>query len=164
LKEKGKLQGDIFQVDINPLLSIPIVAVDTIKENEILLLANSLPNYNKDFQDKILKFSVYLQSQFAIEKFTKKLENWFDLSFRDFINEINKAIKETNKERAKNNLQPIKELTKLEEMDWMDVFETKKAEAQNLKQQIHTTDKEIDAMVYELYGLTEEEILIVENN
>lgn len=164
LKEKGKLQGDIFQVDINPLLSIPLIAVDTIKENELLILADSLPNHNKDFQDKILKFSIYLQSQFAIEKFTKKLENWYDLSFGDFINEINKAIKENNKERAKNNLQPIKELTKLEEMDWMEVFETKKAEAQNLKQQIQTTDKEIDAMVYELYGLTEEEKLIVENS
>lgn len=56
------------------------------------------------------------------------------------------------------------ELTKLDEMDWMDVFETKKAEAQNLKQQINTTDKEIDAMVYELYGLSEEEINIVENS
>ena len=49
-------------------------------------------------------------------------------------------------------------------MKWMDVFEIKKAEAQNLKQQIQTTDKEIDAMVYELYGLTEQEIAIVENS
>ena len=29
---------------------------------------------------------------------------------------------------------------------------------------INTTDKEIDAMVYELYGLSEEEIAIVENS
>jgi hypothetical protein len=33
-----------------------------------------------------------------------------------------------------------------------------------LKQQIETTDKEIDTMVYELYGLSEEEIKIVENS
>ncbi len=33
-----------------------------------------------------------------------------------------------------------------------------------LKAQIDQTDKEIDAMVYELYGLTEEEIRIVEGN
>jgi type II restriction/modification system DNA methylase subunit YeeA len=64
----------------------------------------------------------------------------------------------------KNELQPIKELTKLDEMDWMDVFETKKAVVQALKQQINTTDREIDAMVYELYGLSEEEIAIVENS
>ncbi|SDH88990.1 TaqI-like C-terminal specificity domain-containing protein [Flavobacterium omnivorum] len=110
------------------------------------------------------KFTKYLQSQFATEKLTKKLENWYELDFGDFIKEINKAIKVTNKERVKNELQAIRELTKLDEMDWMDVFETKKAEAQALKQQIGTTDREIDAMVYELYGLTEEEIAIVENN
>lgn len=33
-----------------------------------------------------------------------------------------------------------------------------------LKQQISTTDKEIDSMVYELYGLTDEEKLIIENS
>ena len=49
-------------------------------------------------------------------------------------------------------------------MEWMEVFETKKAEAQTLKAQIDKTDAEIDAMVYELYDLTEEEIQIVEHN
>ena len=46
----------------------------------------------------------------------------------------------------------------------MEVFETKKAEAQSLKAEIDKTDKEIDQMVYKLYDLTEEEIQIVENN
>ena len=36
--------------------------------------------------------------------------------------------------------------------------------AQTLKAEIDKTDKEIDAMVYELYGLTEEEIAIVESS
>jgi len=53
-------------------------------------------------------------------------------------------------------------LTIMDEMDWMEVFETKKAEAQNLKAEIDKTDKEIDQMVYKLYGLSEEEIQIVE--
>ena len=44
----------------------------------------------------------------------------------------------------------------------MEVFETKKAEAQALKAEIDKTDMEIDQMVYELYGLTDEEIAIVE--
>ena len=54
--------------------------------------------------------------------------------------------------------------TKLDEMDWMEVFENKKLEAQTIKYEIEKTDKEIDQMVYELYGLTEEEIKIIENN
>jgi type II restriction/modification system DNA methylase subunit YeeA len=50
----------------------------------------------------------------------------------------------------------------MDEMEWMEVFETKKAEAQAIKTEIDKTDKEIDQMVYELYGLTDEEITIVE--
>lgn len=50
----------------------------------------------------------------------------------------------------------------MDEMEWMEVFETKKAEAQTLKSEIDKIDAQIDAMVYELYGLSEEEIKIVE--
>jgi hypothetical protein len=46
----------------------------------------------------------------------------------------------------------------------MELFEENKKKAHDLKIQIDTTDKEIDQMVYELYGLTEDEIEIVENS
>ena len=49
-----------------------------------------------------------------------------------------------------------------EEAEWMQYFNEKKQIAQSLKAEIDKTDKEIDQMVYELYGLTEEEIGIVE--
>ncbi|MBN4077636.1 N-6 DNA methylase [bacterium AH-315-C20] len=98
------------------------------------------------------KFTSYLQSQFSIQKLSKKLQNWHALDFGDFITELNKAIKKVGGEK----------LSKSAEMDWMDVFETKKAEAQKLKVEIDKTDKEIDQLVYELYGLTDEEIEIVE--
>lgn len=39
-----------------------------------------------------------------------------------------------------------------------------KTKAQTLQSQIETTEKTIDKMVYELYGLSEEEIGIVENS
>jgi type II restriction/modification system DNA methylase subunit YeeA len=41
-------------------------------------------------------------------------------------------------------------------------FEQKKAEAERLKTTLATTDRAIDALVYELYGLTAEEIAVVE--
>jgi len=47
-------------------------------------------------------------------------------------------------------------------MEWMELFEEKKAEVVALQEEIDKTDREIDQMVYELYGLTEEEINIVE--
>lgn len=151
----------ILMTDIQ-LLKIPVI--DKNNQIEFNLNSKKVELFHKELYEKSTKFTKYLQSQFTIEKLTKKLENWYELDFGDFIKEINKAIKVSNKERVKNELQPIKELNKLDEMDWMDVFETKKAEAQNLKQQIVSTDKEIDAMVYELYGLTDEEIAIVENS
>jgi len=48
--------------------------------------------------------------------------------------------------------------------DWFDRFDRFKKQVLVLKTQIDQTYKEIDCMVYELYGLTEDEILIVEGN
>jgi hypothetical protein len=140
-------------------IPIPELNNDSLDVNVNLILSKT-----DEFNTSNAKFTKYLQGQFQFEKLTRKLENWYELSFADFIKEVNKAIKTNNKELVKNNMQAVKELTKLDEMDWMDVFETKKAEAQTLKQQIDATDREIDAMVYELYGLTAEEIAIVENS
>ena len=53
-------------------------------------------------------------------------------------------------------------LTKKDEFEWMDLFEENKKKALELKAEIDQTDKEIDRMVYELYGLSEEEIKIIE--
>ena len=46
----------------------------------------------------------------------------------------------------------------------MSLFEKQKAEVEVLIDEINKTYKEIDQMVYELYGLTKEEIEIVENS
>lgn len=46
----------------------------------------------------------------------------------------------------------------------MQYFEQEQTKANTIQQIITQTDKEIDAMVYKLYELTDEEIKIVENN
>ncbi|MEO9887670.1 MAG: hypothetical protein ABJR05_08320 [Balneola sp.] len=46
----------------------------------------------------------------------------------------------------------------------MEYFNQQKAQADDLKSQITQTDKEIDGMVYELYGLSEEEVRVVEGD
>ena len=65
-------------------------------------------------------------------------------------------IKELGKKKIKLSLS--------QEAEWEDYFSQEQQKAVVLKQQIDTTDKEIDQMVYALYGLTEEEIAIVENS
>ncbi|MBN2773251.1 MAG: hypothetical protein JXR31_03310, partial [Prolixibacteraceae bacterium] len=59
--------------------------------------------------------------------------------------------------------QNITRLTLSEEAEWMAYFNEQKQKALALKSEIDQTDREIDRMVYELYGL-EEEIGIVEES
>lgn len=85
----------------------------------------------------------------SLEKLSKNLENWYELSYADFVKELKKK-KIT--------------LSLSEEADWEDYFLQEQIKAQKLQNQINQTDKDIDQMVYELYGLTEEEIRIIENS
>ncbi len=127
-----------------------------VKTGLPLLKLSSKDLYNKtiEFENRLHKFFVYIKSNLNIEKLTNKLQNWHELEFVDFLKELNKAIKTTG----------IKPLSKSDEFEWMELFENKKAEAQTLKAEIESTDKEIDQMIYELYELTENEIKIVEES
>jgi hypothetical protein len=141
-------------VAIENLDLIPIKNISMEEQKPFIDKTGIMLNLNKELYSISNKYTNYLQSQLPIEKLTKKLQNWYELEFGEFIKELNKAIKKVGGEK----------LTRMDEMEWMDVFETKKEEAQALKSEIDKTDKEIDAMVYELYGLTEDEITIVENS
>ena len=71
------------------------------------------------------------------------------MSYGDFIKELGKL--------------KIK-LTLLQEVEWEDYFNQEQKKAIDLKNNIDATDATIDKMVYELYGLTSEEIKIVEQS
>ncbi|MDB9954460.1 N-6 DNA methylase [Flavobacteriaceae bacterium] len=131
--------------------------------NLIEPLSNKLFSKTVECESFSIKFQDYLKQKFQLEKLSKKLQNWHELDFGDFIKELNKAIKTSNKEHFKEGLQEVKTLTKKDEFEWLDLFEENKQKAVALKTEIDQTDKEIDVMVYELYGLTEAEIAIVES-
>ena len=95
---------------------------------------------------------MYFSAKYFVEVLSSKLQNWHNLTFPDFIKELNKAIKASKGTP----------LTKKDEFEWMELFEENKKKVLELKAQIDQTDREIDRMVYTLYGLTEEEIRIVE--
>lgn len=121
-----------------------------INQKPFILKADSMISFTRDIQELNNKFQRTLQRKFEqLEKLPKKLEKWYELSFADFT-------KELKKKKIKLSLG--------EEAEWEDYFLTEQQKAQNLQAQICQTDKQIDAMVYELYGLTKEEIEIVENS
>ena len=88
-------------------------------------------------------------------KVSKKLESFYDYDFKTFVAEISKAFKTVGLTRR---------FTLVQQDEWEEYFTTYKTEINQLQSEISKTDKEIDQMVYELYGLTEEEIEIVENS
>jgi type I restriction-modification system DNA methylase subunit len=143
---------------------LPIKIADSESQLKAKIKVDELLNCKANFIDLVSKFKRYFNHSFTLSKTSRKLENWHELDFGDFIKELNKAIKATNKERVKEDLKSIAILTKLDEMEWMDAFETKKKEAQELQSQITHTEAEIDQMIYQLYGLTQEEIDIIESN
>jgi type I restriction-modification system DNA methylase subunit len=104
---------------------------------------------NKEIQEVSQKFQRTLERKFEITDLPKKLQDWYLLSYPAFIKEL-----------AKKKIK----LSLSEEAEWEDYFNQESKKALDLKNQIDKTDKEIDKMVYELYGLSDEEIKIVENS
>jgi hypothetical protein len=142
-------KGLFPKILINDVRNIPLVFVDKNKQFFFIEKADSMLTLNKELQEQSQKFQRTIQRKFELEELPKKLQDWYLLSYSDFIKELGKK--------------KIK-LTLSQEAEWEDYFMQESKKALELKASIDATDKAIDAMVYELYGLSEEEIKIVEES
>jgi hypothetical protein len=142
---------------LNPkdIKSLPIAKKVLQNEGiEIEINSTNLIGFYNSLNSIIQSFLKYISAQTNNNKFSRKLENWHELDFADFIKELNKAIKKAGGTP----------LTKKDEFEWLELFEDNKKKAQELQTQITQTEKTIDTMVYDLYSLTQEEREIVENS
>ena len=147
---KYKSTKKVFsEIQARSVGKIPILLPDAQKENEFIIHADSIISSTKTLKSLQYKFIDLFKSEFNLEKISRKLENWYELEFSDFVKEIEKSIK------------PQK-LSLPQKAEWMTHFEAEKAKALALQSQIDQTDKEIDQMVYKLYNLTPEEIELIE--
>lgn len=129
--------------------SLPIKNISFELQTPLVDKANLMLSLNKDLQEQSQKFQRIIQRKFELESLPKKLQDWYLLSYADFIKELGKL--------------KIK-LTLSQEAEWEDYFTSEATKVNSIKIQIEATDKAIDAMVYELYGLSKEEIEIVEKS
>ncbi|AZQ44846.1 Eco57I restriction-modification methylase domain-containing protein [Nonlabens ponticola] len=158
------IKGKVFaKISLDKLGAFPLPGTDFTQRNDISQYGLKLQKLQPELNSLKVKFVKYLFVKFQLLKTSRKLENWQDLDFGEFIKELNKAIKATNKLRDKEGQAPVAVLTKTDEFEWLDLFEQNKKKAQDLQSQINTLEQQIDAMVYQLYGLSDEEIRIVEN-
>ncbi len=145
------LAKDIFP-KVNPKdiaqLPIPSKLVNE-RESTIMLsdLADKMLALNKDLQSKRARFLRRLQDNMPEVKVTGALETFDTLDFAGFVAELKK--------------QKIK-LSLVQQDEWEEYFTQYKSALNEISAQISATDKEIDERVYALYGLTQEEIAIIE--
>lgn len=155
VKNTAKSVRKLFpKIILNDLRKFPIKKINPDSQIPFIENTDKILTLNKDLQAVNRKFGNYFSGQYKLKKLPKKLENWSELTFADFITELNKAIKAAGQTP----------LTKKDEFEWLDLFEENKTKTHTLKSQIETTEKAIDKMVYELYGLSEEEISTVVGN
>ena len=128
--------------------NIPLVNIENINQQPFIEKADKILFLNENLQEISQKFQRMLMREFGLEKISTKLQNWYLLNFDEFIKELSKV-------KVKLNLS--------QKADWENYFIAEKSKAETLNNEITKTDKEIDGMVYELYGLSEEEVRVVES-
>lgn len=147
-KLEGKKKGDILEVGTEPLSKIPI-PVENINQNLFIEKADKMLQLNNDLMNEINSFKEWLQLNFNLGKFSKKLDKYYELDLEEFLKELkNKKVK----------LKP-KDIKGLKEE-----FYANKNRVTQLNNEIEKIDNEINEMVYQLYDLTDEEIQIIKDN
>ena len=141
--QSNAIRGGYIRYFTQTVETIPLPTANNARLNDAVE-ARLLTTQN--FQNVVIDFTDYCTHILGLEKLTKKLQSPETLTLEALTIELKK--KKVN-------------------MDDFTVFKSVKTlheQMTELKKQIDVTDREIDAMVYELYGLTEEESKIVAGN
>jgi len=139
-----KLRGGYFEPSYTYLKDFPLLE---FTEQHQLDAVKAQIQKHQEFIELKNGFAMLLKSEFSLDKLNKNLVDWPRLEVHDFLKELKKA-------KVKLDLD--------QKTEWLTYFNKKKTEANALQSEISHIDKQIDQMVYELYGLSEEEIKIVE--
>ena len=132
---------------LNQLEVIPVPELTLEAQQPFINLADKMLALNESLQKSVNRFLNRIKDNLQVPKITASLEKFYELEFAGFVKELGK--------------QKIK-LSLKQQDEWEEYFSEYKTEIAALSTQIDSTDKEINALVYQLYGLTDEEIAVVE--
>ncbi|WP_028374773.1 hypothetical protein [Leeuwenhoekiella sp. MAR_2009_132] len=126
------------------------------------------------FQNSVININLFdklvIWQELYIKVFIKVLIKTFKVNnkFRENLAEEATVSSSAVENRSTSTLAQLRDenyaFNKNDEFEWMSLIEENKKKAQDLQNQINQTECKIDQMVYELYGLTEEEVAIVESS
>ncbi|MDM8566553.1 TaqI-like C-terminal specificity domain-containing protein, partial [Candidatus Halobeggiatoa sp. HSG11] len=143
-------KGLFPKILVNDVRNLPISEISEIEQSKFIDKANQMFSLNKELQTEKSNFLNTLQEEKGIEKITKKLNTFYEMEYDAFKKELAK--------------QKVKISLGNENNEWREYFNATTQKINQLQTQIDSTDREINKMVYKLYGLTEEEIEIVEGD
>lgn len=144
------LQGKYYDLNKKFIQELPICYTTSENQQFLIKKADQILKLNRQLQDEVNGFNRWLQKEFGIEKLSQKLEAYYKLSEDEFIAEMRKKKVDTKSRKNREYLErEFNESLKI---------------INPLLQKIKETDDEIDRMVYDLYGLTDEEIQIIEES
>ena len=139
------IRGGDYHIVPEHIRNIPIP--ECADQQPFIDLADKMLSLNKDLQAKRARFIRRLQDNMPDIKITGTLESFDTLDFAGFVAELKK--------------QKIK-LSLVQQDEWEEYFGQYKTVCTELTSAISATDAEIDTRVYALYGLTEDEIKVIE--
>ncbi len=130
--------------------SLPIPPLPPSEQTPFIEKAQQMLDLTKQLNEIVSGFYDYLLAKLGNPtKDLSKLKNWHKLDNKGFLELINKIAK----------AQKIS----IDDEVLLDKFKEKSSITNDLHGKISRTDSEIDKMVYSLYGLSEEEIRVVES-
>ncbi len=142
-EEEGRAFAQVKTVYIKDL---PFVFCSPEAQAPFVRKAEAMFALNERLQKAAERFQKRLVANFAV-KITTKIEEFYLLDFRSFLAELKK--------------QKVEISLKAQD-EWQAYFEESSAEIKNIRSEIAATDAEINKMVYALYGITAEEIALIE--
>jgi desulfoferrodoxin (superoxide reductase-like protein) len=136
ITETSRVMDDCY------LKKIPVKGLNIEEQKPFIKKANIMLNLNKELHEKTTDFISWIKLTYNPKKINTKLKTLYKLSEQDFFEELKK--------------QKVK-------LDYNEYTNLKKGwqELKDLHNKIDDTDREIDNMVFDLYGLTTEERKIV---
>jgi type I restriction-modification system DNA methylase subunit len=141
-------KGLFPKILVNDVRNLPISKATLIEQQSLINKAQKMIDLNKEIYEKNQKALEILASKYAPKSISANLKTFYKLGWNELIAEL-------EKQKVKISLSNQDEL-----QQW---FDKKRTELLDLDNQIRMLDKEIDNEVYKLYGLTEEEIKIIED-
>lgn len=139
------LGNAVYDIHKRFVEKMPIILADEDTQKIIINLINQYFYLNKKYVNEVNDFHNWLINSLRINKLSKKLENYYELTFKDFKKEI-----------LKKNSSIGEELLR-------EYFGKNISSIQQLDDEIKSLDSKINNIIYQIYKLTNEEIIIIEN-